>query len=118
MIDRKILVIGSMNLDPRSAHLNTELALVIHSPRLANEVANLFDEVTKPTISYRVTLAPDTLDTPDAAKTAGASAPAWPLVWTEVADGQVRTYSVDPNAGFYRNLLAGLCRLLPIGDQL
>ncbi|AJY31680.1 phospholipase D family protein [Burkholderia thailandensis 34] len=118
VIDRKILVIGSMNLDPRSAHLNTELALVIHSPRLANEVANLFDEVTKPTISYRVTLAPDTLDTPDAAKTAGASAPAWPLVWTEVADGQVRTYSVDPNAGFYRNLLAGLCRLLPIGDQL
>lgn len=118
VIDRKILVIGSMNLDPRSAHLNTELALVIHSPRLANEVANLFDEVTKPTISYRVTLAPDTPDTPGAAQTTGAGAPAWPLVWTEIADGQVRTYSVDPNAGFYRNLLTGLCLLLPIDDQL
>ena len=39
VIDRKILVIGSMNLDPRSANLNTELALVIHSPALAGQVA-------------------------------------------------------------------------------
>ncbi|MCM3050602.1 phospholipase D-like domain-containing protein, partial [Bacillus safensis] len=29
VIDRQILVIGSLNLDPRSAYLNTELALVI-----------------------------------------------------------------------------------------
>ncbi|KVD89690.1 phospholipase [Burkholderia sp. ABCPW 14] len=118
VIDRKILVIGSLNLDPRSAHLNTELALVIHSPRLAKEVADLFDEVTKPTISYRVTLASDTPGAPGAVQTAGASTAAWPLVWTEVADGRVRTYGVDPHAGFYRNLLAGLCLLLPIDDQL
>ncbi|CAH2798774.1 MAG: Cardiolipin synthase (EC phosphatidylethanolamine-utilizing, bacterial type ClsC [uncultured Caballeronia sp.] len=31
MIDRSILVIGSMNLDPRSASLDTELALVIYN---------------------------------------------------------------------------------------
>ena len=35
VIDRSILVIGSMNLDPRSALLNTELALVIHSKPIA-----------------------------------------------------------------------------------
>ena len=34
-IDRSILVIGSMNLDPRSAKLNTELALVIHDQSIA-----------------------------------------------------------------------------------
>lgn len=43
VIDRSILVIGSMNLDPRSALLNTELALVIHSKPIADEAAKLFD---------------------------------------------------------------------------
>ncbi len=57
VIDRSTLVIGSLNLDPRSAYLNTELALVIRSPQLAGEVAGLFDHVTQPTESYRVTLA-------------------------------------------------------------
>ncbi|KVE38433.1 phospholipase D family protein [Burkholderia sp. TSV86] len=112
VIDRKVLVIGSMNLDPRSARLNTELALVIHSPPLAGQVADLFDAATNPAVSYRVTLAPDT---PGTAQTAAS---AWPLVWTSIDDGRVHTYSIDPNAGFYRNLLAGLCRLLPIDDQL
>ncbi|WP_083237439.1 MULTISPECIES: phospholipase D family protein [Burkholderia] len=112
VIDRKVLVIGSMNLDPRSARLNTELALVIHSPQLAGQVANLFNAATNPAVSYRVTLAPDTPGT------AQAAASTWPLVWTSIDDGRVHTYSIDPNAGFYRNLLAGLCRLLPIDDQL
>ena len=37
VIDRQIVVIGSLNLDPRSAYLNTELALVVHSPVLAQQ---------------------------------------------------------------------------------
>jgi cardiolipin synthase C len=111
VIDREILVIGSMNLDPRSAHLNTEMALVIHSPALARQVATLFDQVTAPAISYRVTL-----DTPEGRAQAGAADA--PLVWTDVEDGRVRTYHVDPQAGLYRNLLTGLCVLLPIDSQL
>ncbi|KAF1026796.1 MAG: Cardiolipin synthase C [Burkholderia plantarii] len=35
VVDRSTLVIGSLNLDPRSAFLNTELALVIRSPQLS-----------------------------------------------------------------------------------
>lgn len=111
VIDREILVIGSMNLDPRSAYLNTEMALVIHSPALARQVATLFDQVSAPAISYRVTLA-----TPEARAQPGATAS--PLVWTDVEDGQVHTYHVDPQAGLYRNLLTGLAVLLPIDDQL
>ncbi len=55
-------MIGSMNLDPRSALLNTELALVIHSPPIADEAAQLFERGIRPEASYRVELAsPDEL---------------------------------------------------------
>ncbi|WP_420991811.1 phospholipase D-like domain-containing protein [Cupriavidus sp. 30B13] len=40
--DRANLFVGSMNFDPRSASQNTETGLIIHSPRLAQQVAQLF----------------------------------------------------------------------------
>nr|WP_239005974.1 phospholipase D family protein [Burkholderia territorii] len=106
VIDRKILVIGSLNLDPRSAHLNTELALVIHSPTIAQQAAAIFARVTQPDESYRVSLA-----TP-----AGGGAPE--LEWTGTDNGEPATYHVDPHAGLMRNLMTGFFMLLPVDDQL
>ncbi|WP_179401276.1 phospholipase D-like domain-containing protein [Burkholderia guangdongensis] len=106
VIDRKILVIGSMNLDPRSAHLNTELALVIHSPQIAGQVADIFALVTQPERSYKLSLAAPS--GPGAAK----------IVWHGVDDGEMRTYTTDPHAGLLRNLLTAFFRMLPVEDQL
>ncbi|KVF62732.1 phospholipase [Burkholderia cepacia] len=106
VIDRKILVIGSMNLDPRSAHLNTELALVIHSPALAEQVAQIFARAAQPDESYRVSLV-----TP-----AGGGTPE--LEWTGTDDGKPAVYHVDPHAGLLRNLMTGVFMLLPVDDQL
>ncbi|HYS62856.1 MAG TPA: phospholipase D-like domain-containing protein, partial [Paraburkholderia sp.] len=114
VIDRKILVIGSMNLDPRSANLNTELALVIHSPPLAAQVAHIFDVATTPEVSYRVTLA----DNAQFAYLRSIGAPLSPLVWTDVENGARRTYIFDPQAGLYRNALTGLFSLLPVNAEL
>jgi putative cardiolipin synthase len=114
VIDRKILVIGSMNLDPRSANLNTELALVIHSPPLAEQVAQIFERATSPEESYRVTLADDA----QLAYLRSIGAPLSPLVWTDVEDGTRRTYIFDPQAGLYRNALTGLFSLLPVNAEL
>ncbi|EIF30215.1 phosphatidylserine/phosphatidylglycerophosphate/cardiolipin synthase [Burkholderia sp. Ch1-1] len=114
VIDRKILVIGSMNLDPRSANLNTELALVIHSPPLADQVAQIFERATAPDESYRVTLA----DEAQLAYLRSIGAPLSPLVWTDVEDGMRRTYIFDPQAGLYRNALTGLFSLLPVNAEL
>ncbi|MFM0524610.1 phospholipase D family protein [Paraburkholderia strydomiana] len=114
VIDRRILVIGSMNLDPRSAHLNTELALVIHSPELAAQVADIFATATAPERSYRVTLA----DGAQLAYLRSIGAPLSPLVWTDVEDGTRRTYIFDPQAGLYRNALTGLFSLLPVNAEL
>jgi putative cardiolipin synthase len=38
VVDRERVLIGSMNMDPRSARLNTEVGLLIDSPSLAAEV--------------------------------------------------------------------------------
>ncbi|MFL0795995.1 MAG: phospholipase D family protein [Cellvibrionaceae bacterium] len=39
VVDGKTAFIGSFNLDPRSANLNTEVGVVIHNPALAAELA-------------------------------------------------------------------------------
>ena len=114
VIDQKILVIGSMNLDPRSANLNTEQTLVIHSPALAEQVAQIFERAIAPEASYRVTLA----DPAQLSYLRSIGAPLSPLVWTDVEDGARRTYIFDPQAGFYRNALTGLFSLLPVNAEL
>src|SRR5690625_751418 len=57
-VDGKRLFVGSFNFDPRSALLNTELGFVIHSPKLATQVSQLFEEDI-PLLSYQVVLTPD-----------------------------------------------------------
>jgi putative cardiolipin synthase len=114
VIDHEILVIGSMNLAPRSANLNTELALVIHSPQLAGQVARIFEHGTSPEESYRVTLADDA----HLAYLRSIGAPLSPLVWSDVENGTRRTYIFDPQAGLYRNVLTGLFSLLPVNAEL
>jgi cardiolipin synthase C len=113
VIDESTLVIGSLNLDPRSARINTELALAIESPPIAHDVAGLFKLATSPKVSYRVTLA-----TPAQLASLRGSEISSRLVWTDEENGMMRTYNLDPGAGFYRNLLTGLFLLLPVDSQL
>ena len=58
VIDRKRLFIGSMNLDPRSATINTELGAVIDSPQLARELLRVID-IDRLQSAYRVRLKQD-----------------------------------------------------------
>ncbi|HOB94317.1 MAG TPA: phospholipase D family protein [Aquabacterium sp.] len=43
VIDKRWLFVGSMNLDPRSESINTELGVVIDSPPLAREMLRIID---------------------------------------------------------------------------
>ena len=55
VIDREGLFIGSMNLDPRSASINTELGAVVRSPALAKELLRVID-IDRIYSAYRVRL--------------------------------------------------------------
>jgi putative cardiolipin synthase len=58
VIDRRISFVGSMNLDPRSATINTELGAVIDSPQLAKELLRIID-IDRLQSAYRVRLKKD-----------------------------------------------------------
>lgn len=42
-VDRRLVFVGSFNLDPRSAALNTESGPVIDSPAMASNIAMAFE---------------------------------------------------------------------------
>jgi putative cardiolipin synthase len=58
VIDRSLVFIGSMNLDPRSASRNTELGVIIESPELAKEVLRVI-HISKLQSAYRLQFAND-----------------------------------------------------------
>lgn len=43
VVDRQRVFVGSYNLDPRSARLNTEMGVVMDNPALAGQLADTFD---------------------------------------------------------------------------
>ena len=59
VIDRQRVFIGSMNLDPRSWDLNSEMGVIIESPGLARELAAKMERDMQPENAWRVTLAAD-----------------------------------------------------------
>jgi putative cardiolipin synthase len=57
VIDRHLVFVGSMNLDPRSASANTELGMFIDSPALAKELLRVVN-ISRLESAYRVRLDP------------------------------------------------------------
>ena len=101
IIDERWVFIGSMNLDPRSAFLNTEMGVLVDSPELAAQVRQLFERTTSPELSYRVVVEE------------GEG-----LVWYDRVKGKDRRLEREPDASAGRRLSVTLMRLLPIDSQL
>jgi putative cardiolipin synthase len=100
VVDRRYVVVGSYNLDPRSADINTELALLVDSPSFAEKVAEFFDDGVKPENSYRVTLERGRLR------------------WTTTEGGAVRVYTSEPETSWWRRFSADALGILPIHSML
>jgi putative cardiolipin synthase len=118
VIDRRTLVIGSLNFDPRSAHLNSELALVIDSPVIAGQVAQLIEQAMSPAVSYRVRLATPREEAQLRALGENGSGLEWTGEEQDATGSHLHTWTLDPEAGLVRNVLTGLFLLLPIDSQL
>ena len=58
VVDRERVYIGSMNFDPRSAHINTEMGVLIVSPELGQRLAALFERDMRPENTWHVELTP------------------------------------------------------------
>jgi len=56
VIDNIITVIGTFNLDPRSANLNTECIVIVHSDKISRGVLDGMEEEFKPENSWETTM--------------------------------------------------------------
>ncbi|OWU73558.1 phospholipase D family protein [Marinibacterium profundimaris] len=87
--------IGSYNLDPRSARLNTEMGVLVDSPEMA---ASLSDQLERMEMYYRVE--------PD-----GDGG----LVWIEETEGgETVTYDDDPKTSGFQRFMARVVGWLPV----
>jgi putative cardiolipin synthase len=107
VFDQRNIFVGSLNLDPRSASLNTEIGAVIEVPELAKHMAEEFAKQTAENC-YRLELVRGT----------GANTNSTWINWVSKENGTTKRYKKEPNASFGRRFLVGLMAFLPIESQL
>jgi putative cardiolipin synthase len=105
MVDGHLLFVGSLNLDPRSARLNTEMGVVVDSADLCTLLGKALDERLLD-VAYKLMLEPD------------PSGSGSRLVWVTREDGLLRTYDSEPGMGFLQHLGQGMLRILPLESEL
>jgi putative cardiolipin synthase len=107
VFDRRTVFVGSANLDPRSARLNTELGVVVTSPELGRQVAAVFEAATNPRYTFRLALRP----APSSPGETGGK-PAEEVVWITEEGGKEEVFRNEPYASFWKRLSAGIQSLL------
>jgi len=95
-VDGKLGFVGSFNLDPRSAALNTEMGAFVRDATIASQVAAEHARLADPEVSWQVVRTRDGLSWRDGSGSAAQ----------------------EPGASLARRLLAGLVQLLPVEEQL
>ncbi len=54
VVDREYSYVGSLNMDPRSMQINSEMGLLVYDPELADQVADLIERDMRPENAWRV----------------------------------------------------------------
>ena len=88
IFDRRAVFIGSLNLDPRSIQLNTEIGLVCESAPLAEDLAGRLEQNVDQ-IAWRLELVADASGNKH-------------IVWVETGAGGVRQLTEEPEVSTWR----------------
>ena len=100
VFDRKTTWVGSFNLDPRSALLNTELGIVIHSEELAGRAAAMIERDLEPDRAWQLKLEPR--------KSGGLG-----MVWYGLKDGEMVRLTEEPDATRMQRLIVNILAHIP-----
>ena len=93
VVDRRGVLAGSMNLDPRSRLSNTEVAVLIESAVLGEQLGTLFDEAASLDQAFRVELT----------EPGNENAP---LSWTGREEGKLVRYTSEPLASGWQRFIS------------
>lgn len=104
VFDRRMIFVGSLNVDPRSIVLNTELGLIVESPELAGAFAEGFERMASPALSWRVALEPH--------------GEGERLVWHGEEQGRPLALHEEPDTSWWKRFGVSLLGILPIEGQL
>ena len=106
VFDRQRVFVGSMNLDQRSLHFNTEIGLIIDSPELARQIALRFADIAQPANSYVLMLSEaNGLDQRH-------------LVWRTLENGNPVDFDREPDVTMWQRLKVDMLSLLPLDELL
>ncbi len=101
VIDDRVAVIGSYNMDPRSRVWNSEIALIVRDPDFARQVSQEMERDFAPKASWRLSLD----ETGD-------------LVWTGQSKSEPVQLTKDPGSSWWDRFLWSMLRLLPLENKL
>lgn len=99
--DAKMGFVGSLNFDPRSMSLNTEMGVLFSCAGLVREMDEIFQEETSREMSFELTLSERRS-----------------LTWTGLVRGEPRRYRSEPYATLGRRTLVAIMGILPLESQL
>ncbi len=93
-IDDSLVFIGSMNIDPRSEYLNTEMGIMIESPELVKTLTQDFESRLEQS-TYKVRLNDKN-----------------EIVWSSIENGEKVHYSSEPDTSVFRRMWVKFISLL------
>ena len=105
VIDNDFFVIGSVNMDPRSRQLNTELVSIIKSPELNAYEAKVFERMIAPENSYELSLQ---YSDSNSSK----------VVWKATINGEEKKFYNDGDASTWLKIKKNMSLWFPIKDLL
>jgi cardiolipin synthase C len=100
VFDRNEVLVGSFNLDPRSRNINTEIAILVRSPALADKVARFIEGGLSPANSFRLALENGE------------------VVWLASDGGREVRFTSPPVTGWWQRFSADFLSLLPLEPEL
>lgn len=99
-VDGETLLVGSMNLDPRSERINTEIGVIVHSREVTQRLLGVFN--TDRNVDYEVRLDDD-----------GST-----LIWVSRSGDRESRRLNEPGAGWWQNLKLRLMWMFVAEDLL
>jgi putative cardiolipin synthase len=101
VIDERIAVIGSYNMDPRSRVWNSEIALVVDNAGFAAEVLEEMARDFTPDAAWHVTLDGN-----------------GKLLWSGESNGEPVQFNKDPGTSWWTRFVWGVMRVFPLENEL